>query len=110
MRGALGEAWRIARPYWVSEEKGAARSLLIDVVALSLGQVALNVRFSDGYNALYNTLQSQDAQGFSGQIAIFAGLAALGVAVGTARGVLGQMLRIRWRRGLTERSLGRWRW
>jgi putative ATP-binding cassette transporter len=106
--GILREAWRIARPYWVSEEKWAARGLLVLVVALSLAQVALNLRFSYWYNAFYNTLQNLDAHGFYVQIALFAGLATLWVLVGTARGFLSQMLRIRWRRWLTDVYLRRW--
>ena len=90
----------IARPYSVSEERWAALGLLIVVVMLTLGQVALNVRFSYWYNAFYNTLQNLDAHGFYVQIALFAGLATLWVLIGTSRGFLSQMLRIRWRRWL----------
>ncbi len=108
MRGILREAWGIARPYWVSEERWRALGLLILVVMLSLGQVALNVRFSYWYNAFYNTLQNLDAHGFYVQIALFAGLATLWVLIGTSRGFLSQMLRIRWRRWLTDLYLKRW--
>ena len=106
--GVLREAWGIARPYWVSEERWRALGLLILVVMLSLGQVALNVRFSYWYNAFYNTLQNLDAHGFYVQIALFAGLATLWVLIGTSRGFLSQMLRIRWRRWLTDLYLKRW--
>ena len=58
--GALRQAWRIAKPYYFSDEKWSALGLLVVVVALSLGQVALNVRFSYWYNAFYNTLQNLD--------------------------------------------------
>jgi putative ATP-binding cassette transporter len=108
MRGVLREAWGIARPYWVSEERWRALGLLVLVVMLSLGQVALNVRFSYWYNAFYNTLQNLDAHGFYVQIALFAGLATLWVLIGTSRGFLSQMLRIRWRRWLTDLYLKRW--
>lgn len=106
--GALRQAWRIAKPYYFSDEKWSALGLLVVVVALSLGQVALNVRFSYWYNAFYNTLQNLDEHGFYVQIAIFAGLATLWVAVGMSRSFLSQMLRIRWRRWLTELYLKRW--
>ena len=39
----LRDAWRIARPYWVSEERWSAWLLLAVVVAMNLGQVGLNV-------------------------------------------------------------------
>lgn len=106
--GVLREGWRIAKPYWVSDEKWSALGLLALVVALSLGQVALNVRFNYWYNAFYNTLQNLDKAGFYTQIGIFAALATVWVAVGTARSFLNQMLRIRWRRWLTDLYLARW--
>ena len=106
--GVLVQAWRIARPYWFSNEKWSALVLLAVIVALNLGQVALNVRFNYWRNAFYNTLQNLDEAGFYTQIAIFAGLAVFWVVVGTARTFLNQMLRIRWRRWLTDLYLRRW--
>ncbi|HUN47595.1 MAG TPA: SbmA/BacA-like family transporter, partial [Stellaceae bacterium] len=106
--GVLVQAWRIARPYWFSNEKWSALVLLAVIVALNLGQVALNVRFNYWRNAFYNTLQNLDEAGFYTQIAIFAGLAVFWVIVGTARTFLNQMLRIRWRRWLTDLYLRRW--
>ena len=105
---ALVQAWRIAKPYWFSDEKWSALALLVLVVGLSLGRVALNVRFSYWYNAFYDTLQNLDEHGFYVQLAIFAVLATIWVAVGTSLSFLSQMLRIRWRRWLTELYLHRW--
>jgi vitamin B12/bleomycin/antimicrobial peptide transport system ATP-binding/permease protein len=106
--GVLRQAWRIAKPYWFSGEKWSALALLAVIVALNLGQVALNVRFNYWRNAFYNTLQNLDESGFYTQIAVFAGLAVFWVAVGTSRAFLNQMLRIRWRRWLTDLYLKRW--
>jgi putative ATP-binding cassette transporter len=107
-RGVLRDAWAIARPYWMSEAKWSALGLLSVIVALSLGQVALSVRLNYWRNAFYNTLQNLDEHGFYVQIGIFAGLATLWVLVGTSRAFLNQMLRIRWRRWLTDLYLQRW--
>lgn len=108
MRGVLREVWRITKPYWVSEEKWWAWSLLLVVIVLNLGTVALNVAFNYWRNAFYNTLQDLNEHGFYVQIAIFSGLAVIWVVVGLSRDFLGQMLRIRWRRWLTHRYLDRW--
>ena len=39
-RGFLRQAWDLAWPYWNSEEKWAARGLLLAVIALNLITVA----------------------------------------------------------------------
>src|SRR6202142_1315597 len=101
-RGPVGEAWRIAKPYWVSEHKWAALGLLAIIVGLTLGRVGLDVAFNYWYNAFYNALQDFDASSFYFLCIVFAGLATLWVAVLTSLDFLSQMMRIRWRRWLTD--------
>lgn len=108
VRGLVSETWRIAKPYWSSDEKWSATALFAAIVILTLGQVGLNVAFNYWRNAFYNTFQSVDEHGFYVEIAIFSGLAAIWVGVGISRQFLDRMLRIRWRRWLTDRYLGRW--
>src|SRR5260221_7191899 len=71
----LRDAWRIARPYWFSDDRWVARGLLAAVLALSFAQVWINVRLNSWRNDFYNTLQEYDKPGFFLQIGIFAGLA-----------------------------------
>jgi vitamin B12/bleomycin/antimicrobial peptide transport system ATP-binding/permease protein len=108
MRGVLREVWRITKPYWTSEEKVWAWGLLLFVIALNLATVGLSVALNYWRNAFYNTLQNLDEHGFYIQVAIFSGLAAMWVGIGISRDFFSQMLRIRWRRWLTNRYLGRW--
>ena len=108
VRGLLSEAWRIAKPYWVSDQKWLALILLAAVITLTLGQVGLNVAFNYWRNTFYNALQNLDEHSFYVQIGVFAGLALIWVVVGTANDFLQQMLRIRWRLWLTDRYLVRW--
>ena len=108
LHNILREAWRIAGPYWFSEEKWRGLGLLSVVVLLNLAQVALNIRFNYWHNAFYNTLQNLDEAGFYHQILIFAVLAIVWVAVGTSLELFGRWFRITWRRWLTERYLRRW--
>jgi vitamin B12/bleomycin/antimicrobial peptide transport system ATP-binding/permease protein len=105
---ALRDAWRLAKPYWVSEEKWIAWALLVLVVGLNLGQVGLSVLFNYWRNAFYTAIQNYDEPTFFHQLAIFSGLAVLWVLAGVYQTYLSQMLQIRWRRWLTDRYLKRW--
>jgi len=72
----LRDAWRIARPYWFSDQRWVALGLLAAVLALSFAQVWINVRLNSWRNDFYDTLQQYDRPGFFHQIALFAALAA----------------------------------
>ncbi|HXC30043.1 MAG TPA: ABC transporter ATP-binding protein/permease [Stellaceae bacterium] len=106
--GFLREAWKLAWPYWRSDEKWSARLLLVSIVALNLGQVYLNVRFNLWNRDFYDALQEYDWPRFWWQFAVFCMLATVWVAVGVYKLYLEQILHIRWRRWLTERSLKGW--
>src|SRR5258705_9553004 len=75
-RNAVRDAWRLAKPYWVSEEKWPARGLLLAVVALNLGNVYISVRLNEWNNAFYNALQKLDGGEFFRQLGVFCILAA----------------------------------
>ncbi len=106
--GFLREAWRLAWPYWRSEEKWAATGLLVGVIALNLSTVWLNVRFNLWNRAFYDALQEYDWSAFWWQFGVFCFLAALWVSAGVYQLYLSQILHIRWRRWLTERALKGW--
>ena len=104
----LSQAWRIARPYWFSEERWAARGLLAAVLAMNLAQVWINVRLNYWRNDFYDTLQNYDEARFFYQLglfALFAGAYILLLVYGT---YLQQMLQIRWRRWMTDVYLREW--
>jgi len=107
-RNAVRDAWRLAKPYWVSEEKWSARGLLLAVVALNLGNVYISVRINEWNNAFYNALQKLDGGEFFRQLGVFCILAALFIVMAVYAFYLSQMLQIRWRRWLTRRYLGAW--
>ena len=57
-RQIMRDAWRLAKPYWTSEEKWSAWGLLLAVIALDLGKVYISVRINAWNNAFYNALQA----------------------------------------------------
>ena len=104
----MRDAWRIAKPYWTSEEKWSAWGLLLAVVALNLGNVYVSVLINKWNNAFYNALQAFNGSEFSRQLGIFCVLAASAIAMSVYALYLSQMLQIRWRRWLTRKYLGAW--
>ncbi len=104
----LREAWRLAEPYWQSEDKKIAWILLLSVIGLNLFSVFLNVRLNIWRNDFYNTLQELDEPGFFKQLGVFGLLACVFIVVLVYQTYLQQMLQIRWRRWLTQRYLGQW--
>jgi vitamin B12/bleomycin/antimicrobial peptide transport system ATP-binding/permease protein len=107
-RAFLRDLWSLARPYWFSEERWAARGLLAAVVALNLGLVFLEVLYNRWQNDFYNALQDKNISAFYGQITYFCVLAIAFIVVAVYQLYLNQMLQIRWRRWLTDHYLDEW--
>ncbi len=55
-------------PYWFSEDRWAARGLLLAVVLLTLGMVYLTVLLNQWNNTFYSALQDKDLVAFRGQL------------------------------------------
>ena len=102
------DAWRLAKPYFVSEDRKWAWGLLVAVIALNLLLVGLNVRFNFWRNDFYNAVQNYDEPDFWKQLGIFTGLAVAFIATAVYATYLQQMLQIRWRRWLTKQYLQDW--
>jgi len=100
--------WRIAVPYFRSEDKLAGRLLLASVIAIELTVVGINVLLNQWNNRFYNALQEKNWDGFVREIGIFCILAACFIALSVYQLYLNQWLQIRWRRWLTTRYLGEW--
>jgi putative ATP-binding cassette transporter len=104
----IAQAWRIARPYWFSEERWVARGLLAAVLAMNLAQVWINVRLNYWRNTFYDTLQNYDERGFFYQLGLFALYAGAFILLLVYGTYLQQMLQIRWRRWMTDVYLREW--
>jgi putative ATP-binding cassette transporter len=100
--------WRIAAPYFQSEDKLAGRLLLASVIAIELTVVGINVLLNQWNNRFYTALQEKNWDGFVREIGIFCILAACYITLAVYQLYLNQWLQIRWRRWLTSRYLGEW--
>jgi vitamin B12/bleomycin/antimicrobial peptide transport system ATP-binding/permease protein len=104
----LRKLWALTWPYFWSEEKWVARGLLALVVVLNLGQVALDVVLNYWNNDFYNSLQNKDEPEFWKQIIKFFVIAVPYIIVFVYSTYLQQMLQIRWRKWMTNRTLQHW--
>ena len=100
--------WKLAAPYFGSEQKWQARGLLAAIVALNLGAVYLLVQINEWNRLFYDALQTRDAPVFWAQLGRFAILAFSFVVVAVYRFYLTQLLEVRWRAWLTGHYLQRW--
>jgi vitamin B12/bleomycin/antimicrobial peptide transport system ATP-binding/permease protein len=108
IRSTLAIVWRIAIPYFRSEDRIAGCSLLAAVIAMELASVGFDVLINQWRNRFYNSLQEKDWEGFVREMVVFCVLAAFTVLLSVYQTYLNQWLQIRWRRWMTTRYLGAW--
>jgi len=105
----LRDAWRLAGPYWRSEERWRGRLLLAVVVILNLALVGMSVLLSYWNREFFNSLQAKDGDAFwsllfwwrqtdSGPMPGFVFVATIYILVAVYALYLRQALQIRWRR------------
>ena len=107
-RSTLADVWRIAAPYFRSEDKRAGCGLLAALIAVELALVANSVLFNLWRNRFYNALQEKDWNTFVWETGVFCFLATINVALGVYDLYLNQWLQIRWRQWMTNKYLGVW--
>ena len=111
MRGifsTLAIVWRIASPYFYSEDRWPGRILLAAVVAIELSIVGINVLLNSWNNTFYNALQDKNWDAFVYQLGYFCVLATIYILLAVYQLYLNQWLQIRWRRWLTQTYLDHW--
>jgi vitamin B12/bleomycin/antimicrobial peptide transport system ATP-binding/permease protein len=104
----LAIIWRLARPYFFSEDRWAGRALLGAVIAIELSVVAINVMLNQWNNRFYNALQERNWDAFVSELGFFCVLAATYIVLAVYQLYLNQWLQIRWRRWMTQQYLDRW--
>ncbi|MSP05012.1 MAG: ABC transporter ATP-binding protein/permease [Acetobacteraceae bacterium] len=122
MRGLdsfLKDAWRLAAPYYRSEEKVVAWALLLAVIALNLSTVGMSVVLSYWNREFFNALQTKDFSAFtdllltyrrtdSGLMPGFVWVIVLYIFITVYENYLQAWLEMRWRRWLTDKYLNEW--
>jgi len=108
LSSTLATVWRIAAPYFRSEDKWAGRALLAAVIAIELALVAIDVLLNQWSNRFYTGLQEKNWDVFVREMGVFCVLAACFILLAVYQLYLNQWLQIRWRRWLTKHYLGEW--
>ena len=108
LRSTLATVWRIASPYFRSDDKWAGGVLLASVIGIEIGTVVLNLIFTNWQNRFYNALQDRNWDAFIYEMEYFCVLAAIFIALAVYQLYLNQWLQIRWRQWMTHRYLSDW--
>jgi putative ATP-binding cassette transporter len=108
IRTTLAIVWRIASPYFRSEDKWAGGALLAAVIGIELANVAINVLLNAWNNRFYNALQERNWDSFVYELSYFTVLALISIVLAVYQLYLNQWLQIRWRRWMTTLYLGQW--
>lgn len=107
--GFFRDLWKLTRPYFLqSDQKMSALVLLAAILGLAVFLVYFNVQFNAWYGRFYNALQEYAWDTFWAEMRFFTVLALINIAVAVLQIYLRLMLRIRWRRWLTDRYLTDW--
>jgi vitamin B12/bleomycin/antimicrobial peptide transport system ATP-binding/permease protein len=104
----LAIVWRIASPYFRSEDRWLGRLLLAAVIGIELLIVAISVLINEWNARFYNALQDRNWDAFVYQLGYFCVLATAFILLAVYQLYLNQWLLIRWRRFLTARYLDHW--
>jgi len=107
-RRLVGGFWKLAKPYWVSEERWVALGLLALVVGLNLGWVYLMVWLNTWYQQFYDALQKLDLKAFWSLMEQFGVLAFIAIITGVYMNFFQLTLQNKWRLWMTRRFLGQW--
>jgi putative ATP-binding cassette transporter len=104
----LALIWRLARPYFFSDDRWAGRSLLAAVIAIELSTVAINVMINQWNSRFYNAMQERNWDTFVYELGVFSVLAGIYMLLAVYQLYLNQWLQIRWRTWMTQEYLDRW--
>jgi vitamin B12/bleomycin/antimicrobial peptide transport system ATP-binding/permease protein len=104
----LATVWRLAVPYFRSDDRWFGRVLLVSVIAIELAIVGINVMLNQWNNRFYNALQERNWDSFVHELLFFCVLAAMYIVLAVYQLYLRQWLQIRWRTWMTRQYLNHW--
>ncbi|KAK6934779.1 ABC transporter-like, ATP-binding domain [Dillenia turbinata] len=93
--------WKVAAPYWSSDDKVQARLQLAAVFALTLGTTGISVGFNFLGRDFYNALANKDQEQFTKQLFYYLGAFAGGIPFFVLRDYARDTLALRWRSWMT---------
>ncbi|CAL4966043.1 unnamed protein product [Urochloa decumbens] len=100
--------WKVAAPYWWSEDKTQARLRLAAVFALTLGTTGISVGFNFLGRDFYNALADKDQEKFTQQLLYYLGAFAGGIPFFVLRDYAKETLSLRWRSWMTSYYMKRY--
>lgn len=107
-REYLKSSYSLIKPYFVSEHKKTAWTLLLSIMALCFAYVYVLVLLNKWNNTFYNALQEYQTDVIFSALKEFSVLAACYIFVAVYSFYLEQMLEIKWRTYLTEQFVSKW--
>ncbi|GAV64877.1 ABC_tran domain-containing protein/T2SE domain-containing protein/ABC_membrane_2 domain-containing protein [Cephalotus follicularis] len=94
--------FKVAAPYWFSDDKVQARLQLASVFALTLATTGISVAFNFLGRDFYNALANKDSQQFTNQLAYYLAAFAGGIPIFVLRDYAKETLSLRWRSWMTK--------
>ena len=91
----LRRVFKLAAPYFRSDEKWKARLMFATIVALNLGYVYVAVLGNQWYGRFYDALQNKDAASFWREVGVFGWIAFFNIAVQVLKFYVTQLLQLR---------------
>ena len=104
----LRQVLRLAGPYWNCKRRAKVRSATLLLLVLTMGQVGLMVWSNYWQRALFDALEQHSVHGVFLQVAVFALIFGVTIAVTAAHLIVKRWLMIDCRTWLTERLVGSW--
>lgn len=100
--------WKVAAPYWFSDDKVQARLQLAGVFALTLATTGISVGFNFLGRDFYNALANKDQEQFTKQLLYYLCGFAVGIPFFVLRDYARETLSLRWRGWMTSHFMQRY--
>ncbi|KAK6229033.1 hypothetical protein SCA6_017984, partial [Theobroma cacao] len=100
--------WKVAAPYWFSDDKVQARLQLASVFALTLATTGISVGFNFLGRDFYNALANKDEEQFTKQLVYYLCGFAGGIPFFVLRDYAREILSLRWRSWMTSYYMQRY--
>ena len=97
----LRDLWHLFGPYWSCERRDKVRGAALLLLMLTMAQVGLAVWSNYWQRAIFDALEQHTARGVLVQVAVFAVIFLLSIAVTAAHLMVKRWLQLDWRAWLT---------